>query len=170
MSVEIGGNEALLDATLFGLLNDVNKHHCQGLEKLICFQRPAVAVRFGMWKIEVIYIKIRFRCAEEEKINKHDDTHERSDHISWISFYYASSIKITLDGDRERRVFEKVMCGYREQDSTSKSSFDPFANPQDSITLISIFHLLIFDILTFTIPIHSFSIFSILSWSEKKSQ
>lgn len=120
-------------------------------------------------KIKVIYIKTKFQCAVERKINKHDGTHEMSDRILWISFYYASSIKITFDGDKERRVFEKVMCGYLEQDSIPKSSFDPFANPQDSMTLISIFHLLIFDIQSLSQFIRSlyFTFLSLLKRKEK---
>lgn len=73
-----------------------------------------------------ICIKIRFQCAPEK--NKHDDTHTR-DHISWISFYYASSIKIFGWWNRVRA--SDSCFGWTEKNSTFEI---PFWSPKDSLS------------------------------------
>lgn len=77
------------------------------------FKLPLLPLNLRFWSLlrDFIWalafcIKIKFRCAPEK--NKHDDTHTR-DHISRISFYYASSIKIFGWWKRE---CERVMCGW----------------------------------------------------------
>lgn len=80
--------------------------------------------------------------------NKYQRYTRERDHISRISFYYASSIKILWLERKDVWIFH-----------LSKSPFDPFANlPKDSMKKenpISIFHLLILDMFTIH-SLHSF--------------